>query len=50
MGRFAPEITTVSKPKMKPASAAIREIPKRPSLNFVVPVDDKFWLVCMASF
>jgi hypothetical protein len=29
MGRLAPEITTVSKPKIKPASAAINEIPKR---------------------
>jgi hypothetical protein len=29
MGRFAPDITTVSNPKIKPARAAIKEIPKR---------------------
>ena len=49
MGRLAPEMTTVSKPKMKPARAAIKEIPKRPSENFVPVEVVKFWLVVMCS-
>ena len=44
MGKLAPEITTVSNPKMKPARAAIKEIPKRPSENFVGVEEVKFWL------
>jgi hypothetical protein len=39
MGRFATDITTVSKPKMKPANAAINDIPNKPSLNFVLFIE-----------
>jgi hypothetical protein len=34
---------------MKPARAAIKEIPKRPSENFVGVEEVKFWLVDMCS-
>ena len=49
MGRLAPEITTVSKPKINPASAAIKEMPKSPSENFVPELEVRFWLGVMCS-
>jgi hypothetical protein len=39
MGKFAPDITTVSKPKIKPANAAINDMPNKPSVNFVLFVE-----------
>src|SRR5205085_3935408 len=41
IGRLAPEMTTVSKPKIKPARAAISEIPNRLAVDDPAP----FWAV-----
>lgn len=45
MGKSAPEITTVSNPKIKPAKAAINEMPNKELL----PLDDPVMAVEVAA-
>jgi hypothetical protein len=47
MGKLAPDITTVSKPKIKPASAAINEMPNKLLPPFALLLFDA--IVCIKS-